>query len=89
MYYGDGNYKYEGKICLFDSQSYSVEQIGKFSNRLINPYEVATTSDKVNSYDFVIELIHMIQIFVINSYARLFEIFDLKTKQISKGPTVH
>ena len=73
-----------GKICLFDSQSNSAEQIAKF-NQLYNSYEVATTSDKVNNYDFAIELIHIIQIIVIDSTRALFEIFDLKTRQISKG----
>ena len=84
MYYGDENYKYEGKICLFDSQSCSVKQIAKFSAYL-EPYQVATTSDKVSNYSLAIELTHIIQVIAIDSYMNLFEIFDLKTKQISKG----
>ncbi|PAV77909.1 hypothetical protein WR25_14004 isoform A [Diploscapter pachys] len=59
-----------GKICLFDSQSNSVEPIGKF-NQSCNSYEVATTPDKI---------------IVIDSTIDLFEIFDLKTQKISKGP---
>ena len=64
---------WEGRIYLFDSQNNSVEQIGKFSSRLV-PSKVATTSDKVNNYDFAIELTHIIQIFGIGSYGKLFEI---------------
>ena len=81
----DGN-KPEGKICLFDSRNNSVEQIAKFSD-WINKYQVAATSDKVNNYDFAVELIHIIQIVAIHyQYSPgLFEIFDLKTRQISRG----
>ena len=39
----------EGRICLFNSFTYSVEEIAKFQNYYF-PYEVATTQDKVNSY---------------------------------------
>ena len=37
----------EGRICLFDSHTNSVEQIVKFNNYL-RSYEVATTKDKVD-----------------------------------------
>ena len=40
---------YEERICLFDSQKYSVENIAKF-NQNYSTYEVATTQNKVNSY---------------------------------------
>ena len=41
--------KYEGRICLFNSFTCSVEEIAKFHNWYW-PYEVATTQNKVNSY---------------------------------------
>ena len=41
--------RYEGRICLFDSQNHSVENIAKF-NQNYSTYEVATTQNKVNSY---------------------------------------
>ena len=37
----------EGRICLFDSHTNSVEQITEFINYL-RSYEVATTIDKVD-----------------------------------------
>ena len=37
----------EGKICLFDSHTNSIEQIAKFTDYLW-PREVATTKDKVD-----------------------------------------
>ncbi len=40
---------YEGRISLFDSQNYSVENIAKF-NQNYDIHEVATTQNKVNSY---------------------------------------
>ena len=39
----------EGRICLFDSHTNSVEQIAKFTNYL-RSYEVATTTDKVDYF---------------------------------------
>ena len=39
----------EGRIYLFDSHTNSVEQIAKFTEHY-DPYEVATTQNKVNSY---------------------------------------
>jgi len=39
----------EGRICLFNSYTCSVEEIAKFHNRYW-PYQVAITQDKVNSY---------------------------------------
>ena len=39
----------KGRICLFDSHTNSVEQIARFT-KYLEPYEVATTKDKVNSY---------------------------------------
>ena len=38
---------YEGRICLFDSHTNSVEQIAKSTNSLW-PYEVAAANDKVD-----------------------------------------
>ena len=43
------NGSWEGRICLFDSQNHSVENIAKF-NQYYWIYEVATTQNKVNSY---------------------------------------
>ena len=40
---------WEGRICLFDSHTNSVEQIAKFTNYL-SSYEVATTKDKVDYF---------------------------------------
>ena len=48
MYYENDDVK-EGKICLFDSHTNSVEQIEKFTSDLW-PYEVATTKDKVSYF---------------------------------------
>ena len=39
----------EGRICLFDSHTNSVEQIARFTNHY-EPHEIATTQNKVNSY---------------------------------------
>ncbi|PAV62824.1 hypothetical protein WR25_17845 [Diploscapter pachys] len=60
----------EGRICLFDSHAISVEQIAEFTNYL-QAYEVATTKDKI---------------FAISSDKKSFEIFDLNTRQITRGP---
>ena len=46
LVYGD---KFEGRICLFDSQNHSVENIAKF-NQNYSTYEVAATQNKVSSY---------------------------------------
>ena len=40
---------WEGRICLFDSHTNSVEQIAKFTNGL-SSNKVATAKDKVTSY---------------------------------------
>ena len=47
--YEADNGNQEGRICLFDSQNYSVENIAKF-NRNYFTYQVATIQNKVNSY---------------------------------------
>ena len=39
----------EGRICLFNSYTRSVEEIAKFHSSY-EPYEVVTTQNKVNSY---------------------------------------
>ena len=49
VYYQNNNGKEEGRICLFNSFTYSVEGIAKFHN-WYEPYQVATTQNKVNSY---------------------------------------
>ena len=43
------NNEYEGRICLFNSYTCSVEEIAKFHNRY-TPYQVAATQNKVNFY---------------------------------------
>ena len=43
------DYKDEGRICLFNSHTCSVEEIAKFHNWYW-PYEIATTKNRVNSY---------------------------------------
>ncbi len=40
---------WEGRICLFDSHTNSVEQIAKFTNCL-PPEEVAAAKDKVDYF---------------------------------------
>ena len=40
---------WEGRICLFDSHTNSVEQITRFTNYLAL-YEVAATKDKVDYF---------------------------------------
>jgi len=47
VHYENNNGINEGKICLFDSHTNSVEQIAKFTNYLW-PWEVVTTKDKVD-----------------------------------------
>ena len=49
VYYLNDNDESEGRICLFNSFTCSVEEIAKFHN-CYEPYEVATTQNKVNSY---------------------------------------
>ena len=49
VYYRNNNDTYEGRIGLFNSYTFSVEEIEKF-NSWYEPYEVATTQNKVNSY---------------------------------------
>ena len=53
IYYNLGLYsnngKIEGRICLFNSYTYSVEEIAKFKH-LYWPYQLTTTKDKVNFY---------------------------------------
>ena len=49
VFYKNDNGSYEGRIGLFDSQNYSVENIAKFLN-YYEPYQVATTQNKVKSY---------------------------------------
>ena len=49
VYYKNDNGSYEGKIGLFNSQNYSVEQIAQLHNWYV-PRKVATTQNKVNSY---------------------------------------
>ena len=48
MPYKNGNIE-EGRICLFDSHTNSVEQIAKFANSLRSD-KVATTNDKVDYF---------------------------------------
>ena len=48
MYYQKGDV-WEGRICLFDSHTNSVEQIAEFTNYL-EVYEVAATKDKVDCF---------------------------------------
>ena len=42
-------YPNNGRICLFNSYTWLVEEIAKFRNDY-KSYEVATTQNKVNSY---------------------------------------
>ena len=48
LVYYRNNYEDEGRIGLFNSSTCSVEEIAKFHN-YYEPYEVATTQNKVNS----------------------------------------
>ena len=73
----------EGKICLFNLHTNSVEQIAEFSTCL-DPYQVATTKDKVDYFICHCQLCKF-QIFAIRSFNKSFEIFDLNTRQISRG----
>ena len=45
----ENNNTYEGRICLFDSDTNSVEQIANFTKYLW-PWDVATTKDKVDYF---------------------------------------
>ena len=71
-------------MCLFNSSTHSVEEITEFDNWYL-PYQVATTQNKVNSYVRYFELFLGFQIFGINSEKKSFEIYDLNTRQISRG----
>ena len=73
----------EGRICLFDSHTNSVEQIAKFTNSLLSD-EVATTKDKVDYFIWHYRFCKF-QILAIDSWKSLFEIYDLSTRQISRG----
>ena len=48
MHY-EGDNIWEGRICLFDSHTNSVEHIANFTNYL-SPWEVAITKDKVDYF---------------------------------------
>ena len=74
---------WEGRICLFDSHTNSVEQIAKFTNYLLSN-EAATTKDKVDYFIWHYQFCK-IQIFALDSDRKLFEIFDLNTRRISRG----
>ena len=49
LYSKNDDEKYEGRICLFNSYTYSVEEVAKFHN-CYESHQVATTQNKVNSY---------------------------------------
>ena len=78
----DNNGSWEGRICLFDSHTNSVEQIAKFTH--LWPWEVATTKDKVDYFIWHCQFCKF-QIFAINSDKKSFEIYDLNTRQINRG----
>ena len=78
-----GRKSWEGRIYLFDSHTNSAEQIAKFTDHFW-PWEVATTKDKV-SYFICHSQFCKFQIFAIGWNSKSFEIFDLNTRQISKG----
>ena len=74
---------WKGRICLFDSHINSVEQIIKFNH--YESYEVTTTKDKVSYFICHCQFCKL-QIFAIRSFNdKSFEIFDLNTRQITKG----
>ena len=74
---------WEGRIYLFDLHTNSIKQISRFTNCLW-PYEVATTKDKV-SYFICHSQFCKFQIFGISSFHESFEIFDLNTRQSTRG----
>ena len=49
VYYMNDYRSYEERVCLFDSQNYSVENIAKFNQSYLT-YQVATIQNKVNFY---------------------------------------
>ena len=67
-YWSDG--ENEGRICLFNSFTCSVEEIAKFHN-YYEPYQVATTQNKVNSYVRYFEQFLEFQIFG-NNYFNIY-----------------
>ena len=83
MYYENDDVK-EGRICLFDSHTNSVEQIAKFYNYYF-VVAIATTKNRVNSYVRFFKQFHRFQIFGISGEKKSFEIYDLNTQQISRG----
>ena len=72
------------RIYLFNSFTCSVEEIAKFHNYYWS-YQVATTQNKVNSYVRYFEYFLKLQIFAIDGRKKSFEIFDLNTRQITRG----
>ena len=82
MYYGNGDVR-EGRICLFNSHTNSVEQIGKYTGHY-GSHEVVTTKNKVGYFICHCQFCKF-QIFGIDNYKKSFEIYDLNTRQISKG----
>ena len=73
----------EGKICLFDSHTNSVKQIARFSTWL-RSYQVDIAKDKVDYFIWHCQF-RIFQIFGINYGKKSFEIYDLDTRQISRG----
>ena len=74
---------WEGRICLFYLHTNYVKQIKKFTNYL-RSYEIATTKDKVGYFIWHCQFCKF-QIFTLNNWKKLFEIFDLNTRQINRG----
>ncbi|PAV85620.1 hypothetical protein WR25_08237 [Diploscapter pachys] len=68
--YVNENVSYEGRIGLFDSQNYSVENIIKFPNSYW-PTRVAIAQNKI---------------FAISNYEESFKTYDLNTGRPSRGP---
>ena len=48
-YKNNNDFVSEGRICLFDSHTNSVEQIARFTE-YYEPYGIATTKDKVDYF---------------------------------------
>ena len=74
---------WEGRIYLFDSHTNSVKQIARFSTWL-RSYQVDIAKDKVDYFIWHCQFCKF-HIFALNSVTELFEIFDLNTRQITRG----
>ena len=69
--YRNNNDENEGRICLFNPSTYSVEEITKFHNYYFS-YQLATTQNKVNIFVILINFsdFRFLELTVIKSHLK-------------------